>query len=76
MSRVKTGIQLDVDQFIAPNADVLFKLTEGYVDKAFLGSKRWRGSDGARKNGVECNLVECNAIPLILNTATVQGGAP
>lgn len=35
MSRVKTGIQLDVDQFIAPNADVLFKLTEGYVDKAY-----------------------------------------
>ena len=50
MSRVKTGIQLDVDQFIAPNADVLFKLTEAYVDKAFLG-KRWRGSEGARKRG-------------------------
>jgi len=35
MSRVQTGIQVDVDQFIAPGADILFKLTEKYVNKAY-----------------------------------------
>ena len=41
MSRVQTGIQVDVDQFIAPGADILFKLTEKYVNKASLGA--WLG---------------------------------
>lgn len=35
MSKVHTGIQVDVDQFIAPGADILFQLTEKWIHKEY-----------------------------------------
>lgn len=35
MSRVKTAALVDADQFVGPNADILFNRTESYVDKEY-----------------------------------------
>lgn len=39
MSRVKTAALVDADQFVGPNADILFNRTESYVDKELFGGK-------------------------------------
>jgi len=35
MARAQIGVQVDVDQFVAPGADTLFKLTQKWVDKDY-----------------------------------------
>ncbi|CAJ1355301.1 unnamed protein product [Effrenium voratum] len=35
MARVLTGVQVDVDQFVAPGADILFDLTQKWVNKEY-----------------------------------------
>ena len=35
MSKVRTGVQVDVDQFVAPGADTLFELTEQWINKDY-----------------------------------------